>query len=84
MLEYWTWFSKLNNRRPAGMGVSPIMYSEMKAFFELNNLNPDPYEIEVIEIFDRIALKAYSDQQEKRDNKEKANQPKQSGSRVPV
>lgn len=65
MSEYWQWFLKLNARRPSGMGVSAIPYSEMLAFFSLNGLTPDPYEIEAIELFDKIALKEFSEQSEK-------------------
>ena len=65
MQEYWSWFLRLNSRRPSGMGMSSIPYSEMLAFFELIGVVPDPCEIEVIELFDRTAMKVYSEQQEK-------------------
>lgn len=69
MQEYWSWFLRLSNRRPQGMGVSAISYSEMLAFFELIGVVPEGYEIEVLEAFDRVALKHYSKQQEKDKNK---------------
>jgi hypothetical protein len=73
MREYWTWFTRLNNRRPVGMGgISSIPYSEMQAFFELNDITPEPYEIEILEVFDNIAIKHYQKQQEKEHNKAKA------------
>lgn len=53
------------------MGVSAISYSEMLAFFELIGVVPESYEIEVIEAFDRVALKHYSKQQEKEQKKVK-------------
>lgn len=65
MHEYWGWFLKLNARRPSGMGLGSIPYSEMKAFFELNSICPDPCDIEVIEILDRVALGIFAEQQEK-------------------
>ena len=65
MQEYWVWFIKLSNRRPSGMGISAIPYSEMLAFFELMGIVPEPYEIEVIEMFDSVAIKHYQKQQEK-------------------
>lgn len=71
MKEYWHWFLRLSNRRPSGMGVSSIPYSEMLAFFELIGIVPESYEIEVIEAFDRIAMKHYSEQQEKEQKKAK-------------
>lgn len=65
MQEYWNWFKRLSNRRPSGMGISSIPYSEMLAFFELLGIVPEPYEIEILEMFDGIAMKHYSKQQEK-------------------
>lgn len=65
MNEYWNWFLRLHTRRPSGMGMSAIPYSEMKAFFELLGIDPDPCDIEVIEILDRVALNIISEQQEK-------------------
>ena len=71
MAEYWHWFIRLSNRRPSGMGVSAIPYSEMQAFFEILGIVPEPYEIEVLEMFDRIAIKHYQKQQEKEQAKSK-------------
>ena len=73
MTEYWQWFLKLNARRPSGMGVSAIPYSEMLAFFQLTGVYPDPCDVEVIEMFDRVALGVFAEQQEK---EQKANQAK--------
>ena len=54
------------------MGISAIPYSEMLAFFELIGVTPDSSEIEVLEMFDRIAIKAFSEQQEKEQKRNKA------------
>lgn len=72
MKEYWHWFLRLSNRRPSGMGVSTIPYSEMLAFFELIGIVPEPYEIDVIEAFDRVAMNHFNKQQEKNKAKQKA------------
>ena len=71
MREYWFWFIRLSNRRPSGMGISAIPYSEMLAFFELMGIVPDPVEIEVIEAFDKIAMQYYQKQQAKEQAKAK-------------
>lgn len=71
MREYWIWFIRLSNRRPSGMGISAIPYSEMLAFFELMGIVPEPYEVEVIEMFDSVAIKHYQKQQEKEQAKAK-------------
>ena len=47
------------------MGISAIPYSEYVAFFQLIGVAPEPYEIEILEVFDSIALKHYAKQQEK-------------------
>ena len=69
--EYWQWFLRLSNHRPSGMGVSAIPYSEYVAFFQLIGVNPEPYEIEILEVFDSIAMKYYAKQQEKEQAKAK-------------
>ncbi len=69
--EYWQWFLRLSNHRPSGMGVSAIPYSEYVAFFHLIGVVPEPWEVEVLEVFDSIALKHYALQQEKEQAKAK-------------
>ena len=83
MQEYWVWFIKLSNRRPSGMGISAIPYSEMLAFFELMGIVPEPYEIEVIEMFDSVAIKHYQRQQEKDRKSTRLNSSHSGESRMP-
>lgn len=60
----WEWFLHLNNARPSGgFGASPLLYSEMQAFFELKQLSPEPWEIDIIKMFDIIALDIFNQQQ---------------------
>ena len=54
--EAWYWFLLLNNTRPSGMGISPISYTEMYTFFALYDIIPDTQEIDLIKMFDGIAL----------------------------
>ena len=68
--QCWKWFLELNETRPAGMGISAITYAEMQAYFNLQKLDVDPDEIDMIKVFDRVALKEMQDQSEK--DKEKA------------
>ena len=53
------------------MGISSIPYSEYVAFFKLIGVDPDPFEIEILEVFDSIAMKHFSKQQEKEQAKAK-------------
>jgi hypothetical protein len=62
--ECWNWFLSLNNSRQAGMGMSPISYTEMLSYFTLLQIDPSPEEIDIIKMFDYLAMKAHSDQQE--------------------
>lgn len=55
----WQWFLRLNSKRQAGMGISPITYTEIMSFFQLIGIKPEIWEIEMIESFDKIALEAY-------------------------
>lgn len=54
------------------MGISYIPFSEIKAFFDLLGIDPEPYELELIEIFDRVAVNHYSKQQEKQQKQQEA------------
>ena len=54
------------------MGVSEIPYSEIKAFFELIGIEPELYELEIIEMFDRIAMEHFSKQQEREQKQSQA------------
>lgn len=56
------------------MGISAISYLEMKAYFSLLQVAVEPWEIEVIRMFDHIALKIAAKQQEKQEQKNKNKQ----------
>lgn len=67
----WHWFLDLNNSRASGFGISPISYLEIQAYFNLMQLEVDPSEIEVIKMFDRIAMEVASEQPSKAEKKNK-------------
>ena len=71
----WYWFLALNNTRPSSVGISAIPYHEMKAYFTLLQLDVEPWEIEVVKMFDHIAMKITEEQNKKeqrsRENKNK-------------
>lgn len=76
MQEYWKWFIRLNNRRPASMGLSSISYEQMLAFFELIGVIPQPFEVELIEMFDNIAMRILSEQAKKEQQRAQSKRPK--------
>lgn len=53
------------------MGVSPITYSEILAYSTLNNIDYDPWEIQVIKLFDRTTLDLYNAENAKEMKKKK-------------
>lgn len=52
-------------RTSNGFGMNPISYSEMKNYFELNQIEVHPWEVELIKMFDSAAMQVISDHQEK-------------------
>ena len=73
-IDAWQFFLKLHSKRANnGFGVSPITHLEMKAFFELHQIYPTHYELELIEQFDNVALEIFAKQQK---DKEKQQQNK--------
>lgn len=63
MREVWIWFKRLSNRRQSGMGVNPISFTEMQAFFRLIGVMPLSEEVAVIEAFDNITTSHYAKKQ---------------------
>lgn len=63
----WTYFLRLNQTRQTGGfgGFSAISYQEMLAFFTLEDVLPEPYELELIRVWDRVWLEHQNKEQEK-------------------
>lgn len=62
----WTYFLRLHNTRQSGGfgGFFAISYQEMLAFFNLEQTFPEPYELELIRVWDKLALEhSYKEQQ---------------------
>lgn len=66
----WSYFMRLNQTRQVGGfgGFFAINYQEMWAFFQLEQVMPEPYELELIRIWDGIALK-HLNKEKKKTNK---------------
>lgn len=47
------------------MGISNITYREMESFFHLKDIDPSPMEVDMIVMFDEIAVDISREQQEK-------------------
>lgn len=61
--EVWIWFKRLSNRRQSGMGVNPISFLEMQAFFNLMGIYAVPEEVALLEAFDNITTSHYAKKQ---------------------
>lgn len=53
------------------MGVSAINYTEMHYYFQLHGIDPEVEEVELIKVFDRVALNMMQEQSEKEQDKTK-------------
>ena len=58
----WSYFLRLNQtRQSSGFGgFSAISYQEMLAFFTLEDTYPEPYELELLRLWDNMWLKHYN------------------------
>ncbi len=62
----WKYFMALHSTRTSnGFGANPITYTEMKNYFDLIQVDPEEWEIELIRRFDMKALDVYDKANEK-------------------
>ena len=73
MKYVWKYYTDLNNKRTnTGYGHLPIQYSEIKAYFDLYNIEYEPFEVYIIEVLDGVTMQYYQEETEKRDAAERA------------
>lgn len=48
-----------STRTSNGFGANPITFTEMKSYFDLIQTEPEEWEVELIRIFDNIAIEVY-------------------------
>ena len=65
LMHCWHWFLELNNTRSSGFGMSPITYLEIQAYFDLIRMQVEPWEVEMIKLFDAVAMKFAEEEQAK-------------------
>jgi len=63
----WTYFLRLHQTRQSGGfgGFFAISYQEMLAFFTLESTFPESYELELIRVWDKLALEHMHKEQQK-------------------
>jgi len=76
MLKYiWRDFLILNSARTSnGFSANCIPYTEIKAYYDLINVVPEPWEVEVLRHMDNLVMQIMSDKQ--RQEQSKANKKK--------
>lgn len=68
----WQDFLMLNSARTSnGFGVNPLQYSEMLAYFTLQGIQVQPWEVEVLRVLDNAVLQVYADKQKQESKKTK-------------
>lgn len=71
--QCWYWFLELNSTRSAGFGISSITYTEMYHYFKVLQIEVQPWEIEIVKMFDAVALDTMQKQQEQENRANKNN-----------
>ncbi|MGT2429243.1 phage tail assembly chaperone [Cupriavidus basilensis] len=56
--QLWEWFMELNTTRQAGVGLSPITYPDIQAFFSMIGERPARWQIDAIRRLDFVVLAA--------------------------
>jgi hypothetical protein len=60
----WRWFTDLHNARSTnGFSINPISYSDMKAYFDLFDIVPEVWELELIKKFDSEIIASFAKQE---------------------
>lgn len=73
MKYVWKYYTDLNTKRTnTGYGYLPIQYSEIKAYFDLYQIEYEPFEVYLIEILDGVTMQHYNEEAEKKDAAERA------------
>lgn len=69
-IPVYEWFLDLNRTRAVGFGISSITFTEMKSYFDLLGIEPEQWELQLLQLFDDTAVREMQKQEKKR-SKEK-------------
>lgn len=59
MHEVWKWFLDLHNKRQTGMQPNPLSWADIQAYFSLQSIEPEDWEISLISKLDGIVMSLY-------------------------
>ena len=66
----WQDFLALNSARTSnGFGVNPLSYSEIKAYYDLQQQVPEPWEADLIRYMDATVMKIMADKSKQEQSK---------------
>ena len=66
----WKWFIDLHSSRSSnGFGINPLSYSDTYSYFNLINMQPEEWELDLIKLIDRKVLAIHAKEAEKNLNK---------------
>jgi hypothetical protein len=62
----------LNSRRASnGFGVNPLQFSEILAYYELQGVMPQPWDVEILVHFDNVVMSIYAEKSKSDADKKK-------------
>jgi len=64
--KVWEDFINLSSSRQSGFGISPLSYTEIKNYGDLMGIEFEPWEVNMIKLFDRVTVAEVNKQQEKK------------------
>jgi hypothetical protein len=68
--QVWSWFTDLSSSRSSnGFGINPLAYSEIKAYFDLMQIEPLEWELRLLKRFDLELIKYYAKKAEETSKK---------------
>jgi len=70
----WEWFMDLANSRQSGFGISPISYSELKAWSELSSTYLYTWEVSIIRRMDQCFIKVINEFSKRKTSSTKSKQ----------
>ena len=65
----WHDFLQLHNARQAGFSLNSLSYTEIKNYFDLMSVKPEPWHVSIIKLFDNLFMQEYARQEEKKKTK---------------
>jgi len=52
----WRWYTKLDGKRTAGFSLNPITWADMQAFFALQRITPQQWELDALCDLDQVFI----------------------------